>query len=131
MSESLEDREKWLTQMNRPLILWSSLAFDGPGHPVDPLDESRELLVRFVLPITTRGCKKVLVCDLARLFSKIVSGPEISSEKSHVPGYILLQQRLSGLVRELTMNANRGGTGNGDYLPSHFVARFEPAHGAV
>src|SRR5262249_56216497 len=101
MSESLEDREKWLTQMNRPLILWSSLAFDGPGYPVDLLDESRELLVRFVLCINIRGCKKVLVCDLARLFSKIVSRPEVYSEKSHVPRYLLLHQPLSTLCRQL------------------------------
>ena len=88
-------------------------------------------LVRFLLPFTARGYKKVLVCDLARLLRKIVSSPEISAEESHPPGYILLQQRLSGLVRELTMNPDRGGTGNGGYLPSHFVARFETAHRAM
>jgi hypothetical protein len=68
---------------------------------------------------------------MAGFLCKIVSSSEIPAKETHFAGYILFKQRLSFRSRELTMDADRGCTGDGGYLPSLFAAWFEAAHGTV
>src|SRR5438067_1395717 len=77
------------------------------------------------------GCGKVVMCDIGGLLGKIVGSSEISAKEPDLAVYIPLQQRGPVLPRELAMDRDGRGAGNGGHLPGLLAARLEAPNRAM
>src|SRR5437016_12302942 len=71
------------------------------------------------------------MCDIGGLLGKIVGSSEISAKEPDLAVYIPLQQRGPVLPRELAMDRNGRGAGNGGHLPGLLAARLEAPNRAM
>src|SRR6266550_382117 len=71
------------------------------------------------------------MCDIGGLLGKIVGSSEISAKEPDLAVYIPLQQRGPVLPRELAMDRNGRGAGNGGHLPGPLAARLEAPNRAM
>src|SRR6266576_3986184 len=71
------------------------------------------------------------MCDIGGLLGKIVGSSEISAKEPDLAVYIPLQQRGPVLPRELAMDGDRRGAGNGGHLPGPLAARLEAPNRAM
>src|SRR6266566_496759 len=71
------------------------------------------------------------MCDIGGLLGKIVGSSEISAKEPDLAVYIPLQQRGPVLPRELAMDRDGRGAGNGGHLPGLLAARLEAPNRAM
>src|SRR6266403_1314682 len=75
--------------------------------------------------LLTGGRGKIFMCNIGGLLGEVVGGSEISAKEPDLAVYIPLEERRSVGPRELTMNREGRGPGNGCYLPGLLAACFE------
>src|SRR5258708_2660312 len=78
---------------------------------------------------TGRG--KVFACDMRGLLGEVVGCFEVAAKEPNLAFYILLEQGRSVRARELAMNRDGCGAGNGGHLPSPLAARLEAPNRAM
>src|SRR6266705_4471321 len=72
---------------------------------------------------TGRG--KVFICDMRGLLGEVVGCFEVAAKEPDLAVNILLEKGRSVWARELAMDRDACGAGNGCYLPGSLAARFE------
>src|SRR5258708_39515752 len=75
--------------------------------------------------LLTGGRGKIFMCNIGGLLGEVVGGSEISAKEPDLAVYIPLEERRSVGPRELTMNRDGRGPGNGCYLPGLLAACLE------
>src|SRR5882672_3363821 len=81
--------------------------------------------------LLTGGRGKIFMCNIGGLLGEVVGGSEISAKEPDLAVYIPLEERRSVGPRELTMNCDGRGPGNGYYLPGLLAACLESPNGAT
>src|SRR5258706_3321846 len=75
--------------------------------------------------LLTGGRGKIFMRNIGGLLGEVVGGSEISAKEPDLAVYIPLEERRSVGPRELTMNRDGRGPGNGCYLPGLLAACLE------
>src|SRR5258708_31970169 len=78
---------------------------------------------------TGRG--KVFVCDMRGLVGEVVGCFEVAAKEPDLAVYILLEKGRSVRARELAMDRDGRGAGNGGHLPGPLAARLEAPNRAM
>src|SRR6266496_2094779 len=78
---------------------------------------------------TGRG--KVFICDMSGLLGEVVGCFEVAAKEPDLAVNILLEKGRSVRARELAMDRDGCGAGNGCYLPGPLAARLEAATRAM
>src|SRR5882724_8265280 len=91
--------------------------------PRDPGLRSWSLLA------TGRG--KVFICDMRGLLGEVVGCLKVAAKEPNLAVNILLEKERSVRARELAMNRDGCGAGNGCYLPGPLAARLEAPNRAM
>src|SRR4029077_6549044 len=68
---------------------------------------------------------KVFICDMSGLLGEVVGCFEVAAKEPGLAVYILLEKGRSLRARELAMDRDGRGVGNGGHLPGPLAARFE------
>src|SRR5260370_38063848 len=77
------------------------------------------------------GHEKVFICDMSGLLGEVVGCFEVAAKEPDLAVYILLEKGRSLRARELAMDCDGRGAGNGGHLPSPLAARLEAPNRAV
>src|SRR6267154_2867576 len=77
------------------------------------------------------GHGKVFICDMGGLLGEVVGCFEVAAKEPDLAVYILLEKGRSLRARELAMDCDGRGAGNGGHLPSPLAARLEAPNRAV
>src|SRR5260370_8483348 len=77
------------------------------------------------------GREKVLVSDTRGLLGEVVGCFEVAAKEPDLAVYILLEKGRSLRARELAMDRDGRGAGNGGHLPGPLAARFEAPNRAM
>src|SRR6266699_5441445 len=78
---------------------------------------------------TGRG--KVFICDMRGLLGEVVGCLKVAAKEPDLAVYILLEKGRSLRARELAMDRDGRGAGNGGHLPGPLAARFEAPNRAM
>src|SRR6266403_932513 len=77
------------------------------------------------------GREKVFVCDMRGLLGEVVGCFEVAAKEPDLAIYILLEKGRSVRARELAIDCDGRGAGNGGHLPSPLAARLETPNRAM
>src|SRR5882757_4153272 len=77
------------------------------------------------------GHGKVFVCDMRGLLGEVVGCFEVAAKEPDLAVYIPLEKGRSVWARELAMDRDGCGAGNGGYLPGPLAARLEAPNRAL
>src|SRR5258706_5640035 len=77
------------------------------------------------------GREKVFVCDMRGLLGEVVGCFEVAAKEPDLAVYILRDKGRSVRARELAMDCDGRGAGNGGHLPSPLAARLEAPNRAM
>src|ERR1700688_2735512 len=93
------------------------------------MQSRRRCLRSWSLLSTGRG--KVFICDMRGLLGEVVGCFEVAAKEPDLAVYIPLEKGRSVRTRELAMNRDGCGAGNGRYLPGLLAARLEAPNRAM
>src|SRR5713101_4465844 len=77
------------------------------------------------------GHGKVFICDMSGLLGEVVGCFEVAAKEPDLAVYILLEKGRSLRARELAMDRDGRGAGNGGHLPGPLAARLEAPNRAM